>query len=155
MSVVLAVLVIASLMVNKEVWLQDYPPDVKAKWGPMSQKAKRQRVLFLLPFLGVVVVAMTCTVVRLKLVLGADPAFLALFAAVAIEFAVFNLVDAVIIDWLVLMVLWPGLAVLPGTEGMSGYRDTRLWTKNFLKGFVFALIAGVLVAGLSRLFFLL
>jgi hypothetical protein len=42
-----------------------------------------------------------------------------------IVLALFNLVDAVIIDWLVLLVLWPGLGVLPGTEGMAGYKDAR------------------------------
>ena len=55
-----------------------------------------------------------------------------------IVFALFNLVDAVIIDWLILLVLWPGLGVLPGTEGMAGYKDVHRWTINLLKGFVLA-----------------
>jgi hypothetical protein len=67
----------------------------------------------------------------------------------------FNLVDAIIIDWLILMVLWPGLGVLPGTEGMAGYRDARLWTINLLKGFAMAPVAGLLVAGAASLVFAL
>ena len=29
---------------------------------------------------------------------------------------------------LILLVLWPRLGVLPGTEGMAGYKDARRWT---------------------------
>jgi hypothetical protein len=69
-----------------------------------------------------------------------------------IVLTLFNLVDAVIIDWLILLVLWPGLGVLPGTEGMAGYKDTRRWTVNPLKGFALAPLAGILVAGVVVFF---
>ncbi len=154
LSAVLTILIVVSLMINKEIWLQDYPPDVKAKWGPISEKAKRQRILFVIPFFGVMIGAMIYTVIRLKVVLGAPPSFLAIFSSIVIVFAIFNLVDAFIIDWLILLVLWPGLGVLPGTEGMAGYRDARRWTVNLFKGFALAPIAGLLVAGVSSLIFL-
>ncbi len=154
LSAVLTILIVVSLMINKEIWLQDYPPDVKAKWGPISEKAKRQRILFVIPFFGVMIGAMIYTVIRLKVVLGAPPSFLAIFSSIVIVFAIFNLVDAFIIDWLILLVLWPGLGVLPGTEGMVGYKDARLWTVNLFKGFALAPIAGLLVAGVSSLIFL-
>jgi hypothetical protein len=86
-------------------------------------------------------------------VLGTPPSFLAIFASIVIVFALFNLVDAVIIDWLILLVLWPGLSVLPGTEGMAGYKDARRWTINLIKGFALAPFAGVLVAGVVFFFF--
>ena len=90
--------------------------------------------------------AMAYDVIRLTSVLGMPPSFLAIFASIVIVLALFNLVDAVIIDWLILVVLWPGLVVLPGTEGMAGYKDARRWIKNLLMGFVLAPLAGVLVA---------
>jgi hypothetical protein len=153
LSTVLTILIVVSLMINKEMWLQDYPPDVKAKWGPISEKAKRQRFGFAICIFGVMIGAMAYDVIRLEVVLGTPPSFLAIFASVVIVFALFNLVDAVIIDWLILLVLWPGLGVLPGTEGMAGYKDARWWTINLLKGFALAPIVGVLVAGVVFLFF--
>lgn len=153
LSAVLTILIIASLLINKEMWLQDYPPDVKAKWGPMSDKAKRQRFVFAIILFGLMIGAMAYDVIRLNTLLATPPSFLAIFVSIVIVFATFNLVDAVIIDWLILLVLWPGLGVLPGTEGMAGYRDARLWTINLLKGFVLAPVAGVVVAGLVFLFF--
>jgi hypothetical protein len=153
LSAVLSVMVIGSLMINKEMWLGDYPPDVKAKWGSMSEKAKRLRNWFVIPFFGTLIAGAVITVNRLGGASGATPSFLAIFASIAIEFVVFNLVDAVIIDWLILMVLWPGLAYLPGTEGMAGYRDMRLWTVNLLKGFALAPLMGLLAAGIASLVF--
>ena len=153
LSTVLTIMIVVSIMINKEMWLQDYPADVKARWGPISEKARRQRLVFAIFFFGVMIGAMVYDVIHLERVLGTPPSFLAIFASIVIVFALFNLVDAVIIDWLILMVLWPGLIILPGTEGMAGYKDTRLWTKNLLKGFVLAPLAGVLVAGVVFIFF--
>jgi hypothetical protein len=153
LSTVLAILIVVSLMINKEMWLQDYPPDVKAKWGPISEKAKRQRFVFAICLFGVLIGAMAYDVIRLEVVLGTPPSFLMIFASIVIVLSLFNLVDAIIIDWLILLVLWPGLGVLPGTEGMAGYKDARWWTINLLKGFALAPIAGVLVAGVVFLFF--
>lgn len=152
-SAVLSVLVIGSLLIDKEMWLSDYPPDVKAKWGAMSAKAKRVRNIFAVPFFAVMIGGATLTVIRLREALGMTPPFLAVFVGIGVVFVVFNLVDAVILDWLILMVVWPQLGVLPGTEGMAGYHDMRLWTVNLLKGFALAPLAGLLVAGVASLVF--
>ena len=153
LSTVLTIMIVVSLMINKEMWLQDCPPDVKAKWGPISEKAKRQHSVFAISFFGVLIGAMAYDVIRLEEVFGIPPSFLAIFASIVIVIALFNLVDAIIIDWLILLVLWPGLAMLPGTEGMASYKDVRLWTINLLKGFALAPIAGLLVAGVVSLFY--
>jgi hypothetical protein len=153
LSIVLTIMIVVSLMINKEMWLEDYPPDVKAKWGPISEKAKRQHFVFAISFFGVLIGTMAYDVIRLEVVLGTPPSFLVIFTSIVIVFALFNLVDAVIIDWLILLVLWPGLGMLPGTEGMSGYKDARRWTINLLKGFALAPIAGLLVAGVVLIFF--
>jgi hypothetical protein len=96
MSGALTILIVASLMINKEMWLQDYPPDVKAKWGPISNKAKRQRRLFAIPLFGVMIAAMIYTVVRLEATLGASPPFLALFVSGVIVWTCPDLVDTLL-----------------------------------------------------------
>jgi len=153
LSTVVTIMIVVSFMINKEMWLQDYPPDVKAKWGPISEKAKRQHFVVAISFFAVLIGAMVYDVIRLEPALGTPPPLLAIFTSIVIVFALFNLVDAVIIDWLILLVLWPGLCVLPGTEGMAGYKDARRWTINLLKGFALAPLAGVLVASVVFLFF--
>ena len=152
LSTILTIMIVVSFIINKEMWLQNYPPDVQAKWGPISAKAKRQHFIFAIFFFAILLGAMAYDVIRLEQVLGTPPSYLEIFASIVIVFVLFNLVDAVIIDWLILQVLWPGLGVLPGTEGMSGYKDARRWTRNLLKGFVLAPLAGVLVAGVVFFF---
>ena len=146
LSTILTIMIVVSFMINKEMWLRNYPPDVKARWGPISEKARRQHSVFAICFFGVLVGAMAYDVIRLELMLGTSPPILAIFASIVIVFSFFNFVDAVIIDWLILLVGWPGLVVLPGTEGMAGYKDARRWTINLIKGFALAPLAGLLVA---------
>ena len=147
LSLILTILVIASMLINKEMWLDDYPPDVRARWGPISPKARRQHTLMAVLSFGVLIGALVYDLIRLALALGAPPTLLEVFTSVVIMFGLFNLFDAIIIDWLILLVLWPGLAVLPGTEGMmASYRDVRYWAINLLKGFVFAPVAGLVTA---------
>jgi hypothetical protein len=117
----------------------------------MSDKAKRQRVLFAIILFGVIIATMVYHVYKLGESLGSAPSFLVVFASASIIYLVFSLFDAVIIDWLILMVLWPNLGVLPGTEGMAGYRDMRLWTVNLLKSIPISLILGLITAGVSLL----
>ena len=41
MSILLGVVITLSQVLNAEIWLDDYPPDIKEKFGPLSQRAKR------------------------------------------------------------------------------------------------------------------
>jgi hypothetical protein len=149
-SVALTVMITGSLLWNKEMWLSDFPPDVKAKWGPMSDKAKRQRNIFAVPFMGLMIGALVYIPFRLATVLGSAPSFAAIFVSVAMVLLIFNLVDAFIID-LGFLYLWPGLMVLPGTEGMAGYRDMGFWARNLRTGLVITVVAGLIVAGVASL----
>jgi hypothetical protein len=153
LGAVITLMIVASFMINKEMWLKKYPADVRARWGPISEKAKRQSGIFAILFFGVLIATIILTVIRLEALPGRPPSFLAIFASIVIVLALFNLVDAVIIDWLILQVLWPGLAVLPGTAGMPGYKDGRQWAINLVKGFALAPVAGVLTASVVFLFF--
>ena len=59
---------------------------------------------------------------------------------------VFNIYDLLILDWLFFCTIQPRAMVLPGTEGMPGYRDYRFHLVGFLKGLGFTVAAGVIVA---------
>src|SRR5687768_15560754 len=81
-SGVLTVLIIGSLLWNKEMWLKDYPPDVKAKWGPISEKARKQRIIFAIFFFAAMIGALIYVPFRLTDTLGSTPNFIAVFACV-------------------------------------------------------------------------
>jgi hypothetical protein len=54
LSAVLFGLLLVVLRANPEIMLNDYPPDIRAKWGPMSERTKRQRVLVAVAFFAAI-----------------------------------------------------------------------------------------------------
>lgn len=151
LSAILTVLLVAGLRVNPEIFYNDYPEEVKKVYGPMSDKGRRQRTPYSIVLFGVMVAAMIIHVNRLGESLGGAPSFLAVFASVSIVYLIFSLVDAFIIDWLILMVLWPSLGVLPGTGGMAFYHDMRAWAVNLLKSIPISFVIGLITAGVTSL----
>ena len=131
---------------NPEIVLHDYPPDIRAKFGPMSQRAKRQQ-LPVAVFFGVVVLGIVvASFVELRANFGGHIPFLAAFVHLFVMFSLFNLADLLILDW-PLAVLCPSFVVLPGTEGLAGYKDYGFHLRGFLIGTVLILVISVLMAG--------
>ncbi len=66
---------------------------------------------------------------------------------------IFNLVDLVILDWLIFVTLQPKFTVLPGTEGLAGYKDYAFHFKAFLRGTVLCFLASLVIAGIATAIF--
>lgn len=150
-SVMMTVLCIGGILYNREMLLNDYPPDVKAKWGPISQKARKERNVYAVILFAAIIGWLIYVPIRLTDALGSTPNFLAMFVCIAIIYSIFNLWDAFIIDWLLLTKMFPQIVILPGTESMAGYTDMKLWTINLLKGIPISLMMGLISAGASSL----
>lgn len=123
LSLSLAVVIGLTLRINPEIWVHDYPPDIKEKFGPQSDKAKQQAWLAAIPFFFLLI----GVVVRSNLALKRDngghlPVKMAFLNTYGL-FLYFWLFDLVILDWLLFVTLKPAFVVLPGTEGMAGYDD--------------------------------
>jgi hypothetical protein len=146
LSLILGVLIYGSLFINPEIWLHDFPPDIRAKYGPAGEKALRQRkilsALFFPAILGVLIVSL----VHLSRVSGGELAFMPVFLNLLTILMVFNLFDLVILDWLIALVIRPRFMILPGTEGMAGYRDFTFHLRGFLKGTLLLTITSLVIA---------
>lgn len=148
LSAFLTVAFMALGISNPEMWLNDYPPDIRKQFGPMSPKANRQRWL-----LGVPLMIVTLGVIALATIHFAERApvpagFTAVFAHTLILLMVFNVVDLLIIDWLFFVRIQPRFVILPGTEGLAGYSDYAFHWRAFLKGTAGILVFSVVVGGL-------
>ena len=147
LSAVLFGLLLVVLRANPEIMLNDYPPDIRARWGPMSERTKRQRVFVAVAFLAVILGVVAWSLESLPAFVTRDVTFPAAFAHFAIMFGTFNL-----LDWLVLdlgLVHWqPRFAVLPGTEGMAGYGDYWFHFRGFLIGIPIVLAGSALCAAI-------
>jgi hypothetical protein len=147
LSGVLTLIMIISGLIALDMWVGDYPPDIRQKYGPMSPRAARARPLVAVAVFGAVLVIPILGLFALRSELGSVP-FLAALAFGGVAVFVFNLYDLLILDWLLFCTIQPRPMVLPGTEGMAGYRDYRFHFIGFLKGLGFCLAGGLVIAGL-------
>lgn len=148
LSLLSSAVLLISAYLNPESMVDDYPADIRAKYGSMSTESKRHKQLVGLPFAVVLIGILVISIVTLRNVLGSELTFTAVFINLFIVLLTFNLVDLLIIDWLIFNTIQPRFVVLPGTEGMAGYRDYGFHFRAFLKGTAGALIASMLIAGL-------
>jgi len=134
--------------VNAEMILNDYPPDVRAKFGPMSEKTRKQANLASLPLLATLGLIVALGLGQLRNLTG-ELTFLNTFIVSTVIFQMWNLLDLVLLDWFLLMTLKPRFMILPGTEGMAGYSDYGFHFRKFLKGIMFTLILSGVVTTIA------
>lgn len=132
--------------INAAMLLNDYPPDVRAAFGPMSATLRRQAQIASLPLLIALLLVIVLALAQFRRLTG-ELEWLPTFIVLVVIFQVWNLVDLFILDWFLLMTLRPRFMILPGTEGLAGYRDFAFHFRKFLNGIFFTLLlAGVSTA---------
>lgn len=149
LSLCLGMAFVALSFINPEMWLGDYPPDIREEWGPMSPAARRQKWLLGIPVLAIalgIVVLSTLQIARVS-----TPSFLGVWLHTFVMLSVFNLVDLLVIDWLLFVRVRPAFVVLPGTEGMAGYDDYGFHARAFGIGTAGIAVFSVIVASVAVL----
>jgi hypothetical protein len=138
---------------NPRYMMQDYPSEITAHIPPQTREEKKASLICGFPFLFILA--------GFPLVLGFIGKFSwqQSFLQIGLQFFTlvfsFNLVDLLILDWLVFCTLTPSFMVLPGTQGNPGYKNYRFHFIAFLKGSLFSVIASVCFAGLIEVVFFL
>jgi hypothetical protein len=145
LSLILVLIMLVSGFVALDMWVGDYPPDIRAKYGPMSDRARRVRPYFGAAFFLAVLLVPLLGLAAMRTELG-SVSFLSALVFGMISVFVFNLFDLLILDWLLFCTIQPRIMVLPGTEGMAGYRDYRFHFVGFLKGLGFCVVGGLVIA---------
>lgn len=153
LSGVVFTLILGLVKINPEIMLNDYPPDIQAKYGPMSERSKRQRIPVAILVIAVMVGIVTLSFRGVRGDPQGDLLFLPAFLHLFVMFSVFNLLDWLILDWLIIVTIRPGFMILPGTEGMAGYGDYWIHFRGFLIGVVITTVTSVLVAAVLAFLF--
>lgn len=145
LSLALVIIMLISGFVALDMWVGDYPPDIREKFGPMSARARRLRPYFAT---AVFLAVLAIPILGLAAFRSANGpiAFAPTLIFGMLAVFVFNLFDLLVLDWLLFCTIQPRSMVLPGTEGMAGYRDYRFHFIGFLKGLGFCLVGGLVIA---------
>lgn len=146
LSAVLTVLILGSLCINPEMWAHDAPPDIKARIGPISERAKRQRTLFAFPFFGALLAILVAALIQLRTLAGGDLVFLPTLLMLYTMLMVFNLVDLLVIDWLIIETIRPKAFELPRLGDLAQVRHYGFHLRGFLIGSVGLLVMSLLIA---------
>ncbi|MBA3873950.1 MAG: hypothetical protein H0X30_32865 [Anaerolineae bacterium] len=151
-SVIVGVLVMGSLWYNPRLWLQDYPKVVQAKVPPMSPHEKLQQRFIAIPFLLLMLGVPFVSVLMVKAANGGSITFPFAYLTAVGVLQLFNLFDALVLDYLLLTVMQPSFAIIPGTT-----REESLvvgWAfqvRNFVKGIVITALLSLPIAFLASL----
>lgn len=148
LSLLLSLAVLGSLRLNPEIWLNDYPAEIRARFGPMSEKAKKQRIVLASFFLFVVIGVPSLSIWNLYRGSEGQLGFGTIFLTTWIILMVFNLFDLLVLDWLIMVRIRPKFIILPGTEDMNIYNDYGFHFRGFLKGTVLTLVTSLVIAGI-------
>jgi hypothetical protein len=146
LSGVLFTLILGLVRINPEIMLNDYPPDIQAKYGPMSERSKRQRVPVAIFVIIVLLGIVTLSFQGMATDPQGDLPFFTTFIHLFVMFSVFNLLDWLVLDWLIVVTIRPDFIILPGTEGLAGYEDYGFHFRGFLIGMVITLVTSIFVA---------
>ena len=149
LSAGLTVIMIISYAWKPAVWADDYPPDIRARVGPMDEQTKRLKLVVAVPFFVFIIAVLAAAVRALPAGLTTD--FPTVFATAFLVVLVFNTVDLVVLDWLYFIVWQLCWLILPGTEGLAGYRDLGFHVRGFFKGLGFCFVAALLTASIHAL----
>lgn len=145
LCVVVTVIMAFSSIVALDMWVDNYPPGVRTKYGPMSDRGRRIR-----PFVAAAVFIAMLGVPLVGLLIHAsrnvDPGFVPAFVFGFVALLSFNVYDLLVLDFFVFSTWQPRFIVLPGTEGMAEYRDYRFHIAGFFRGLVFCFVGGLVVA---------
>ncbi|MGC9358169.1 MAG: nitroreductase, partial [Anaerolineae bacterium] len=143
MSVLASALLLAILRLNPRLMLQDYPEEFQNQIPPKTDKEKRQSLIVGIPFLLLLVAVPFISTLMLKRQGGGAVSFLPLFLNAFGVVFIFNLVDLLLLDWLVFCYITPDFLVIPGTEGMREYKDYGYHFRGFLTGTLLSVVAGL------------
>jgi hypothetical protein len=141
-AVTLLALLLAMLWHNPRLLLQDYPKDVRAAAPAKTPAEKRASLYWSAAFLFLLVAFPVAAALASR---AAHRNTFEIFLSASGVAFLFNLSDLLILDWFIVCTITPRFVVVPGTEGMAGYKDYGMHLKAFLFGMVFSAVLGLLV----------
>ena len=137
---------ILALRINPRIFLNDYPPQIQESVPKKTQYESNLTIVFGIPFMSLLLLGPFLSTLSLNKQINIQ--FWALWLnATGVAF-VFNLVDWLILDWLMFCTITPHFLVIPGSEGMAGYKDYGFHFHGFLLGILYSSIGGLIIAGI-------
>jgi hypothetical protein len=143
LSLVASAYLLALLRFNPRIFLQHYPKEIREIVPPKSEKERRMSIP-----LGLLIGVPSAAALLWRTATLGSHAFWERFAYAYGVLFIFNLVDLLILDWLIVCWLKPRWVIVPGTEHIMISKPYLHHFKGFLIGTVGLVIVGLAIAAL-------
>jgi hypothetical protein len=131
------------LRFNPRIFLRHFPKEVREIVPPKSERERRMSIL-----LGLLIAAPLASALLWRTATLGSHSFWELFAYAFGVLFIFNVVDLLILDWLVVCWFEPRWVILPGTEHIAIPKQYLHHFKGFLMGTAGLAIVGLAIAAL-------
>ncbi len=148
LSVVASTYLLVLLRFNPRIFVGHYPKEIREIVPPKSDKERRISIL-----LGLLIGAPLASALLWRTATLGTHSFRELFAYAFGVLFIFNLVDLLILDWLIVCWFKPRWVILPGTEHIVIPKSYFHHFKGFLIGTVGLVIVGLAIAALLSIRF--
>lgn len=153
LSVVASTYLLVLLRFNPRMFLRHFPKEIREIVPPRSKKERRMSILLGVP-LGLLFIGSTFASALLwRASAQGSPSFWELSTHVFGLFFLFNLVDLLILDWLIVCRFTPRWLIIAGTEHIVMPKEYLYHFKGFLMGTVVSVIGGLAIAALLHVLF--
>ncbi|MEX0678135.1 MAG: hypothetical protein WD063_13720 [Pirellulales bacterium] len=125
LTAIVAPVLVLTLYINPRIALSDYPKDVRAAVPPRTRKELRQGILIALFLIPVSIAIPFYSAYLVKQQTSGTIAYWMAFVTIFGEYVLVSLFDLIVLDILMFHTWTPRFVVIPGTEGMPGYKHWR------------------------------
>lgn len=123
LTAIMAVILVGMLYINPRLALSDYPDDVKAAVPPRTRRELQLGIFISIPLLLVFVALPLYSVWLVKQQNGGVLNYGMAFATIFGEYFLASMFDLLVLDMWLFYTWTPKFLILPGTEGMAGYKN--------------------------------
>jgi len=133
------------LKVNPRFEMKSYPLQIVNSVEKQTRKEKKGFLMMALPLsLLVLIYLIVSTYFAYE---NLDISYLVLFLHLFVVLMIWNVIDLLIMDWLIFCKINPDFMIIPGTKGHPAYQDYSYHFTGFLKGTLLSAIGAVIIAG--------
>jgi hypothetical protein len=148
LSVVASTYLLVLLRFTPRIFVRHYPKEIREMVPPKSEKERRLSIL-----LGLLIGAPLASALLWRTATLGSHSFRELFAYAFGVLFIFNLVDLLILDWLIVCWFKPRWVIIPGTEHIVIRNPYLHHFKGFLIGTLGLVFVGLAIAALLRFLF--
>jgi hypothetical protein len=150
-SVGLTAIILVSLRYWPMIWIQDAPAEVRAVARPLTETERRVRWIVSALFFGWMIAVLAASLLALRRLGGGDVSFGDVALSTFIIWMTFNVVDLLLLDWLLLNVIRPTLYAFPVAEVENPFGGYTYHFAGVLKGTLMGAVFSLVVAGVVAL----